>query len=94
MAAQHKPKLTDTVGLSPLSDRHPPRSPASVRAASVHDRPVASPAQALAARLESQLNETDLPKRWPLAISAPLCFAASGLLWYGIIEGVLAILRK
>ena len=94
MPAEHKPKPSDTArsSLPPRSDQ--PQAPSSVRLASVHDEPVASPAQVLAAQLERELGAPGLPRRWPLAISAPLCFAASGLLWYGIIQAVLAVLRR
>ena len=50
--------------------------------------------QTLTERLERELSEADLPGRWPLAVSAPLWIATSGLLWFGIVKGVLALVHR
>ena len=93
MAARRTLKTTALPAAEGSPAREDTSPESSVRLASTLDAPISSPVQTLTARLEQELGDTALPRRLPLAISAPIWLITSGLLWFGIIKGVLAILH-
>lgn len=69
------------------------RPNADLRVAGFNDLAVPSPAHELNAKLAAALAPPAANRRWPLAVSVPLWFASSGLLWWAIISAVGALLR-
>lgn len=93
MAIRQNLKQADAIGPRDQATQDDALTDPKVRIATILDEPVPSPVQTLTSRLENELNEADLPARWPLAISAPIWIVTSGLLWFAIVKGVLTLLH-